>query len=444
MKSIFQKTKFPEAAGGNLYEWVDAETSLTTPSAGLFAVKIVASAKNAKRNNSTDDDDLRVSLDGFSFGKYEKSSWKGFGSSASWDGSSLKGGTKTIYFFMELEKGEHKVQFFADETPEIKSLEVFPVKDNKFTLNDLKPSEKIESNQKGIPWLSFVFLGTHAKSLLLDVKTESAKEKGNADGDNLKVIVNGDILQNEQTPTSKKYRNFYFSGDIKSLGILSITNKQLSGSLAFENAVELWYDQEPQINSLQINFFDTEKFLEELEEVDLREYVLNRANFAILLFQIASNTYSAKFLQHSLEEHPAPLVFRANHPIVRKIKADPTYKEILKKLKEKITKNILEGELWPGDMEGEINFDSPDLKYAIHGIKKIEYKAEVKKNKEFEVKMVIFDIYDFEKQNVPFFLFHGYEYVKNTIINAADMGEDLHIIHNFEIEIHINNTIDKI
>ncbi|MEK7548152.1 MAG: hypothetical protein AAB540_04620 [Patescibacteria group bacterium] len=117
MKLIFQKIKFPKAAGGNLYEWVDAETSFTTIKTGLFVVKIVASAKNAKQNNSTDDDDLRISLDGFSFGKYEKNAWKGFGSSASWNGASLKGGTKTIYFFVELDKGWHKIQFFADETP---------------------------------------------------------------------------------------------------------------------------------------------------------------------------------------------------------------------------------------------------------------------------------------------------------------------------------------
>lgn len=58
--------------------------------------------------------------------------------------------------------------------------------------------------------------------------------------------------------------------------------------------------------------------------------------------------------------------------------------------------------------------------------------------------MVFFDIYDFEKQDVPFFLYYGYEYIKNTIINAIDMGESLHIIHDFEIEIHVNITLNKI
>jgi hypothetical protein len=446
MKKVFEKSAFPTAPGGNLYEWKGAETSFAIPKTGLFVIKIEASAKNAKQNNSNDDDDLRIALDGFSFGKYEKHdekiSWKGFGTSASWNGASLKGSTKTIYFFVELEKGDHKVQFFADETPEIKTFEVFAIENNKFTLTDLKPPELIESDRKGIPWVSFIFMGTHAKSVIFDVSTKSAKEKETADGDNLKVVVNGKIVQNKQATTSRKYKNFYFSGDIKSSGILSITNQELSDPLAFENSVEIWYDHEPIINSLQINFFDTEIFLKELEEKDLRKYVLNRAELAIFIFKAEGKNYSAKFLRHSLKENPESLGFKASHPIARKIKADSMYKKILEELKERTTANILEGEIWPKDITGNINFESNDLATAIHGIKKIEYKAKPKKNGEFEVKMILLDIYDFQKQDLPFFLFHGKQYLKNTIINAMDLGESLHIIHNFEIQIYITEKLN--
>lgn len=100
MKKVFEKLNFTTAPGWNLYEWKDAETSFVIAQTGLFVIKIAASPKNAKQNNSTDDDDLRIALDGFSFGKYEKHdekiSWKGFGTSSSWNGASLKGGTKTI------------------------------------------------------------------------------------------------------------------------------------------------------------------------------------------------------------------------------------------------------------------------------------------------------------------------------------------------------------
>jgi len=449
MDHVFSKFVFPKAPGGNLYEWNEAETLFSLAQTGLYVIKIVATAKNAQQNRSTDDDDLRINLDGFSFGKYERSteqiSWKGFGNSSSWDGSSLKGGTKTIYFFVELDKGDHKVQFFADATPTIKSLEVFYVNENDFSLANLRPVEKIKSQKKGIPWMSFVFLGTHPKNFLLDVSARSATDKGASDGDNMKVVVNGKVLQNERAKTSKKYQNFYFSGDIKSTGILPLTDQYLSTPLMFENSVELWYDEEPTINSLLINFFDTEKFLKKYESlVDLREYVISCVRIAKKYFEWTSKNYSAKFLQHSIEDNPTSLIFRANHPITRQIKADPMYEKIFKKIKEKISANIFEGEIWPEDIAGKISFDTYDLKTAIHGIKKIEYKAIAKKSGKFEVKMVLLDIYDFEKQDVPFFLFHAIDYAQNTIINAADMGEDLHIIHNFEIQInvidHINET----
>jgi len=446
MESIFYKDFFPKAPGGNLYEWKNAETLFTNHQAGLFVIQVIAMAKSAKQNNSTDDDDLRVVLDGFSFGKYEKHdeevSFKGFGTSASFDGASQKNGTKINYFFVELEKGNHKIQFFADETPTIKSIEIFFLVDNQFVLNNLEPQEKIDSDQKGIPWLSFIFLGTRPKNILLDVSTKSAKEKSSTDGDNLKVILNGKILKNKQAPNSKKYQNFYFSGDLKSTEILSITNYDLSKSLAFENSMELWYDQMPKINSLKIDFFDTEQFLKEyVELVDLRYHILFYVGIVLVYFKATSKFYSEKFLQHSIEENPSIIVFKANHPIVRNIKDDPTYNKILEKLKRKIAENILEGEIWPEDLGGKINFDSADLATAIHGIKKIEYSVQPKKNGKFEVKMILLDIYDFQKTDMPFFLFHPFQYLQNTALNAIDMGEDLNVINNFEIQIYINDLI---
>lgn len=445
MKSVFQKTSFSLAPGGDRYEWKNAETLFTVPKPGLFVIQITASAKNAKQNNSTDDDDLRVAVDGFSFGRYEKNddeiSWKGFNTSASFNGASLKGGTKTIYFFVELEKGDHNVQFFADGGPEIESLEIFAIEDNKFNLENLNPPENIEGNQKGIPWLSFIFLGTPPKNILLDVDVKSAKEKGATDCDNLKIVLNGKILQNERVPSSKKYKNFYFSGDIKSAGILSIGNEEISKTLAFENSLELWYDQAPKINSLSVNFFDVAQFLEDYDSMlNLRKYVLACVWLSIAYFKARLKTYSAKFLENSLKENPNGLIFEANHPIVKKIKADPAYKKVLEMVQERITAGILEGELWPDDIGVEINFDSSDLATAIHGIKKIEYKTKNKKGKS-EINMIFFDIYDFKKEDVPFFLFHPFQYFKDTIINAIDTGEDLQIINNFEIEVHVNDKI---
>jgi hypothetical protein len=305
-------------------------------------IKIRASAKNAKQNNSSDDDDLRVALDGFDFGKYEKhdekTSWKGFGTSASWNGVSLKGGTKTVYFFGELQKGKHTLQFFADETPILKSIEVETIESNGFELKGLKPEENIEMDKNGIPWLSFIFLGTPTKTLTLGVRTK-ARTKDSTDGSNLKVVVNGKVQQSPNAPTSRKYKNFYFSGDLREFDVLSIAHEDFSKSLAFENAVELWYDQQPEITNLKINFFDEEAFLEYLKSLDLgalRKQVLGWANLAIFIFLASARKYSAEFLQHALKDNPDPFIFQNSDRLVALIKKDSAYLKIIDKITDVI------------------------------------------------------------------------------------------------------------
>lgn len=447
MEKIFSKTSFPKVPGGNLYEWKEAKTAFHIDERGLFAIKIDASAKNAQQNRSKDDDDLRMALDGFDFGKYEHNqemvSWKGFGTSASWDGASLKGGTKSVYFFVELEAGFHMLQFFADETPTLKGIEIFKLENNTFELKKLKPSEKIKNARKGIPWISFVFLGAQAKIFTLAVETKSAKRKGHTDGDNLKVVVNGKIQKNPHASESYKYKNFYFSGDIKEFDIFSAASKDLNDPLAFENAIELWYDEEPEISDLAIEYFDNKEFLERLKDfVDLRKYVLNRAHLTINVFKLTKNKYAAQFLEHALEKNPKALVFQMGDPLIGKIRRDPAYEKIIAQLKKKISSGILNGEIWPDDFDDRhIDLNSDDLKYALHGIKKIEYTASMFRRNTYKIIMTLFDIYDFSGINVPKSFWPVSDFLKAIVINELDRGETIGIIRNYEIEIHIDEII---
>jgi len=70
LEKIFSRTSFPRAPGGDRYEWKAAETVFQISIKGLFAIKITASAKNAKQNRAADDDDLRLALDDFDFGAF--------------------------------------------------------------------------------------------------------------------------------------------------------------------------------------------------------------------------------------------------------------------------------------------------------------------------------------------------------------------------------------
>jgi hypothetical protein len=443
MQTHHIRETFPTATGGNIYSWTDATTTFETATDGIYIIAVTASAKNAAQNKTTDDDDLRMSLDGYQFGKYEihkeKVSWKGFGTAGSWDGASLQGGTKTVYFFVQLAKGEHKIEFTADGAPELKKIEVLKLeKDETFELKKLKPVEQIETDKKGIPWMSFVFLGLPSKNFTLDVQAQSAKTKCTTDGDNLKVVVNGKILQNTKAPTSNKYKNFYFSGALSEFDILNI-GEDLN---KFEDSVELWYDGIPKITDLKIVVFGGREFY---ETRDLDVIVDNFQKIALVArayFWIKRYRYSYEFLSHALKSQKK-LVFTGDDQIAKKLQRDDAYKNIiLPVLRERLRTGILKGELWPSDFpNSEVNFNSKDLATSIHGIKKIEYIATRHDKKSFTVDIKIFDIYDFSQVDVPNILFHPISYIKSTVNNIMDRAEEMGILYRFELEVSFRDHV---
>lgn len=276
MRNIFQKLNFPKSSGGNIYEWQEAKTDFDINDSGVYIIAISASAKNAKQNGTKDDDDLRVALDGYKFGRKEiheaKTSWKGFGTAAAWDGASLKGGIKTVYFFVTLEKGSHALTFSADGTPELQKIEIFQLdkKDNAienaiFEFNEFAPGIKTDSG--GIPWKSFVFQSTfntapfRVKLVDISATCKSSKQKGSTDGDNIKVYANGRIVTNPQAPISKKYQNFFFSGDL-SKGV-SETLMVGGDEFVFEKndfSIEIWYDEKPLLEQVKIEILGATQY----------------------------------------------------------------------------------------------------------------------------------------------------------------------------------------
>jgi hypothetical protein len=263
-KLIFEKNNFPVAPGGNIYEWKDAETKFEIPKNGKYVIMITASVRNGEQNETGDDDDLRVIINGFEFGKNEihteKVSYQGFGSSASFDGATLKGAEKSIYFFVDLDseiekifwfdnKREQVVKFFADGKPEIKSLKVYEITGDYF---DILPEDvqSIKTNQKGIPWKSFVFIANRPEKISLYINCKSSSQKKTTDGDNVKIIINGEILQNKKSLISDKYKNFYFSGDLDKGETKKLDLENCFGK--YENAVEIWYDETPIFGVIEI------------------------------------------------------------------------------------------------------------------------------------------------------------------------------------------------
>jgi hypothetical protein len=268
MKIVFLKPKFPAATGGDRYEWNEAETEFMAPENGMYIICITASAKNGTQNGTGDDDDLRMILDDYEFGKDEVhegiTSWHGFGVAAAWDGASLRGGQKTVYFFVEFKKGQHILRFMADGKPELNEIKIYQLKESEgviedaiFEFNETAPGIKIEKN--GIPWKAFVFQSQFNtdpfRVYLAEIiaTCHSGKQKRGTDGDNLKFFVNGKILSNPKLPISDKYKNFFFSGDQMQgkTQSLVIPGDQFLFSLSGDFSIEIWYDETPVLETVR-------------------------------------------------------------------------------------------------------------------------------------------------------------------------------------------------
>ena len=387
---------------------------------------------------------MRVVINDFKFGKYEvhdeKVSWKGFGTAASFDGASLKGAEKTIYFFLELQKGNHTIKFFADETPSIKEIKVSQLgEDENFEVEKLRSSDYVKTDKKGIPFLSFVFLGIKPKGFSIASTCKSAAQKKTSDGDNLKVFVNGEILQNEKAPTSDKYKNFYFSGDLNK-GKSEVLKIEPKAFEFLEDSVELWYDESPSVY-VNIDLFDNvNRWISKVEKKILQSYYYSFVTTIAVTFKTIGWEYSSQFLFHSLKDKPEKLIFNNDNKLVAKIKENEEYQKIISIIKNQIRKEGESGQVQLGDVKNnlDVSFKGGDLEYSLHGLHKVDYEVISKKESEIEVNFTIFDVYDFVKKGYPLNLFKAPYIFANNQVDAAEFAG---IVNNFEIEIRIQETL---
>jgi hypothetical protein len=67
---------------------------------------------------------------------------------------------------------------------------IFELKKNeKFEINNVKPKTNLKTDKKGIPFLSFVFLGVKPKDFSITSLCKSAPQKESTDGDYLNYLL---------------------------------------------------------------------------------------------------------------------------------------------------------------------------------------------------------------------------------------------------------------
>jgi len=236
METIFEDNKKRQIVGRE-------EITVTIKTVGLYLLEVSARAKGEKQVGGTNDEDLRIEVDGIRF-PYLTNPKRYADSPAAFSGGSLHDKKKSIYFFLELKSGKHEVALISDISATFEEINV-----SKFDFGlteglnlDLKVQAEDGDRR---PWITFVFMDLALASFFV----KATLKRRFIDSDDIKVIVDGVVHRN--------YRSFFhkywyfigslFTGEAQS----SLFNVNLPMGLHY---IELWADRMPTLDSTKFVF----------------------------------------------------------------------------------------------------------------------------------------------------------------------------------------------
>lgn len=273
---------------------VKIKRSLSLPlnisESGWYLVSVSARVKSEKQRgeNETDDEDLRVEIDGQKFPKLDNPTGL-LDSPAAFSGGRLHNLLKTIYFILWLEKGEHTTSLIPDESALIEAVTAFKLDDTGEIKLDL--DLRAEDGDRR-PWITFTLVDLPLSLF----RITAATKKRYRDSDDLKIIIDGETKthfepEDESPPDPKPlewfYRFWYFAGSIL-LG--EVTSYSLKTNLPQGlHYLELHADRMPTLKSIEFDFggapqeppkirkYQDDKFGRDYNQLD--QYILNAVSF---------------------------------------------------------------------------------------------------------------------------------------------------------------------
>lgn len=165
-----------------------------------------------------------------------------------WNGTALKGLSKTVIFLLSLNKGNHTLKFIPTRSATIEKYSITQIQDPQnitFSLN-----EQSEDGDRR-PWYTFALINLPLRSVSADVTVDWHF----FDGDDVKIIIDGQIEKNTE---SRLWRNWIwhakpqqiFSGPRKEKKMFT---KQLNKDIHY---IEFWADKTPILHTVSLDLGD--------------------------------------------------------------------------------------------------------------------------------------------------------------------------------------------
>lgn len=213
---------------------------------GLYFLTITARCHSAKQNKSRKNEELRVEIDDLKFREIPPITKTQYNKIApSWNGTNLKGLSKTVTFILVLNKGKHVLNFIPTNGSVIEKWECRYIQ-NPQKINFILNKQAEDGNCR--PWYTFVLNDLPLNSIL----SEASVSWHFWDGDNIKLIIDNQIEKNN---FSKLWK--YWAWSARPWQIFSgIKKEQKNFTKNLQpdiHYIEFWADRTPILNQVSID-----------------------------------------------------------------------------------------------------------------------------------------------------------------------------------------------
>lgn len=208
------------------------EIDFQVETSGIFLIEISARAKSARQIGNTDDEDLRIEINGIKFPQL-KNPQRYLDSPSSFSGGQLKNLKKTVYFVLNLEVGNHIINLIPDVAATLEKIIIWQTAEPSETLEITLGSEAEDGNRR--PWVTFALIETALQSFTVSFNLK----RRFVDSDDVKVIIDGEVKRNLR---SLLHKFWYFIASLFGEEQAVSFGTNLASGLHY---LEFWADRSP-------------------------------------------------------------------------------------------------------------------------------------------------------------------------------------------------------
>lgn len=216
---------------------------LNIQSKGTYLIQVSAKTKDEKQLGGTDDEDLRVEIDGRKF-PLLSNQLRYFDSPAAFSGGSTQGLAKVVFIIIWLDTGNHQLNLIPDLAATVIGIDIRQISENSSLSEFNFPLNLTAEDGDRRDWLAFVLVDASLESFT----PELVLKRRFIDSDDVKITIDDSI---KQAHYNKRQKLWYF---VASLLRGEQQSKEFKVNLPIGlHYIELAADRTPTLNTISFS-----------------------------------------------------------------------------------------------------------------------------------------------------------------------------------------------